>query len=67
MAYLSLQRLTGHGSWSIYENFYCKLCADKREQFLKSGFGYRFRKIIIQHYEKLSSDEKLSSALQNGV
>lgn len=25
--------------WEVvyYENFYCKLCAEKREQFLKSG------------------------------
>ncbi|KKQ37755.1 MAG: hypothetical protein A3H17_00415 [Candidatus Levybacteria bacterium RIFCSPLOWO2_12_FULL_37_14] len=36
-----------------FENFYCKLCADKREQFLKSGFGYRLRKIILENYDKL--------------
>jgi len=36
-----------------FENFYCKLCADKREQFLKSGIGFRFRKIILENYSKL--------------
>lgn len=41
--------------WELvyFENFYCKLCADKREQFLKSGFGYRFRKMILENYSKL--------------
>jgi putative endonuclease len=41
--------------WELiyYENFYCKLCADKREIFLKSGIGYRFRKIIVDNYRKL--------------
>ncbi len=41
--------------WKLiyYENFYCELCADKREQFLKSGFGYRFRKLILENYTKL--------------
>lgn len=41
--------------WKIiyYETFYCKLCAEKREQFLKSGLGYRFRKIILKNYQKL--------------
>ena len=44
--------------WEViyFESFYCKTCAEKREQFLKSGFGYRFRKLISEH----------SSALQNG-
>lgn len=36
-----------------YETFYCELCADKREQFLKSGLGFRFRKIILENYMKL--------------
>ena len=36
-----------------YETFYCKTCTDKREQFLKSGVGYKFRKIILQNYGKI--------------
>lgn len=38
--------------WKLiyYENFYCKLCADKREQFLKSGFGHKFKKLILTNY-----------------
>lgn len=36
-----------------FENFYCKVCAEKREQFLKSGFGYRFRQVILDNFEKL--------------
>jgi len=41
--------------WKLiyFENFYCKLCAEKREQFLKSGFGFRFRKVILNNYLKL--------------
>jgi putative endonuclease len=41
--------------WKIiyFENFYCKLCADKREQFFKSGFGYRLRKLIFDNYDKV--------------
>ena len=41
--------------WELiyFENFYCKLCSEKREQFLKSGFGYRFRKMILENYDKL--------------
>ena len=41
--------------WKLlyYEQFYCSLCADKREQYLKSGRGYRLRKIIINNQEKL--------------
>jgi putative endonuclease len=37
--------------WELvyFENFYCKLCADKREQFLKSGFGYRLRKLLLAY------------------
>lgn len=41
--------------WKIiyYEQFYCKLCADKREVFLKSGFGYRLRKLLLAHQDSL--------------
>ena len=41
--------------WKLiyFENFYCRTCAEKREQFLKSGFGYRFRKLILDNYSKL--------------
>jgi len=41
--------------WKLlyYETFYCDLCADKREKFLKSGLGFRFRKIIYDNYAKL--------------
>lgn len=41
--------------WELiyFENFYCELCADKREQFLKSGSGYRLRKLILDNYSKL--------------
>lgn len=41
--------------WEViyYENFYCKICAEKREMFLKSGIGYKFRKIILDNFEKL--------------
>ncbi len=48
--------------WELiyFEQFYCKLCTDKREIFLKSGIGFRFRKLIAKHYNELSS------ALQNG-
>ncbi|HLE48642.1 MAG TPA: GIY-YIG nuclease family protein [Patescibacteria group bacterium] len=30
-----------------YEQFYCKLCSDKREIYLKSGRGFRLRKLIL--------------------
>jgi putative endonuclease len=36
-----------------FEQFYCKICADKREQFLKSGFGYRLRKILLANSKDL--------------
>jgi putative endonuclease len=41
--------------WKLiyYETFYCDSCADKREQFLKSGVGFRFRKIILENHDKL--------------
>ncbi|MDO8486994.1 MAG: GIY-YIG nuclease family protein [Candidatus Curtissbacteria bacterium] len=39
--------------WELvyFENFYCRLCAEKREKFLKSGFGYRFRKLILEKFK----------------
>lgn len=40
-----------------FETFYCKLCADKREQFLKSGVGYRIRKIILENFKQKSFAE----------
>ncbi len=44
--------------WEVvyYENFYCKLCAEKREQFLKSGFGYKLRKLILDNYKTLARE-----------
>ena len=58
-----LNRLTEHNSgeskstkpfipWELvyFENFYCKTCAERREKFLKSGFGYRLRKLILNNY-----------------
>jgi len=30
-----------------YELFYCRTCAEKREQFLKSGVGYQLRKHLL--------------------
>jgi putative endonuclease len=60
------QRVTEHNNglsrftkafrpWRLlyYETYYCELCVDKREQFLKSGIGYRFRKVILDNFEKL--------------
>ena len=40
--------------WKVvyFEQFYCKLCADKREQFLKSGKGYKIRKMILNHQDE---------------
>lgn len=40
--------------WKLiyYEDFYCRLCAEKREIFLKSGFGYRLRKLIFKNFDK---------------
>ena len=42
--------------WELiyYENFSCETCADKREIFLKSGFGFRLRKIILANYKELA-------------
>jgi putative endonuclease len=41
--------------WELiyFETFYSELCADKRERFLKSGVGFRFRKIMLENYKKL--------------
>ncbi len=41
--------------WKIlyFETFYCRTCAEKREIFLKSGIGYKFRKLIAENYSKL--------------
>ena len=41
--------------WKLiyYETFHCDVCADKREQFLKSGIGFRFRKVIVENQDKL--------------
>jgi putative endonuclease len=41
--------------WKLiyYENFYCKLCAEKREKFLKSGIGYKIKKMIIDNIENI--------------
>jgi len=46
---------TAFKPWKLvyFENFYCRTCAEKREKFLKSGIGYRFRKIILENFEKL--------------
>jgi putative endonuclease len=35
------------------ERFCCKLCAEKREKFLKSGFGYKFRRLILKYQNQL--------------
>jgi len=53
-------RLTEHNSgkskftkiympWKLiyFETFYCMLCAEKREKFLKSGVGFRIRKHML--------------------
>lgn len=41
--------------WKViyYENFYCETCTDKREQFLKSGFGYKLRRLLVDNQESL--------------
>ncbi|MCR4324474.1 MAG: GIY-YIG nuclease family protein [Candidatus Curtissbacteria bacterium] len=38
--------------WKLvyFENFYCRTCAEQREKFLKLGFGFRFRKIVLNNY-----------------
>ncbi|MCX6705633.1 MAG: GIY-YIG nuclease family protein [Candidatus Woesebacteria bacterium] len=36
-----------------YENFYCRVCAEKREMFLKSGIGYKLRRLILDNYLRL--------------
>lgn len=55
--------------WELvyYELFYCKLCAEKREQFLKSGLGYKFKKFILENYcKEKKSSLKTNSSLKNG-
>lgn len=60
------ERLTEHNNgfstytktdrpWRLvyFENFYCKICAEKREMFLKSGFGYRLRRVLLENADKL--------------
>jgi len=39
--------------WKLvyYETFYCELCASKRERFLKSGFGFKLRKILLDNFK----------------
>ena len=41
--------------WKLiyFESFCCQKCAETREVFLKSGFGYRYRKLILDNYQKL--------------
>lgn len=41
--------------WELvyYESFYCSICAEQREKFLKSGLGYRLRKLLLNNYQKL--------------
>lgn len=38
--------------WKLvyYENFFCKNCAESREKFLKSGIGYKLRKMIVTNF-----------------
>lgn len=38
--------------WKLtyFEDFTCKNCAEKRERFLKSGFGFRLRKLIAENF-----------------
>ena len=60
------ERLTEHNNglsrytktdrpWKLiyYEIFYCKVCAEKKEMFFKSGIGYKLRKLILDNYLKL--------------
>ena len=41
--------------WELiyYESFTCRFCAEQREIFLKSGFGYRLRQLLLDNYKKL--------------
>lgn len=41
--------------WELiyYETFSCQICAEKREEFFKNGFGYRLRKLLLDNSEKL--------------
>jgi len=42
-----------------FETFYCKMCAEKREEFLKSGFGYKFRLFLLKSYLQFSQSSTL--------
>ncbi len=46
------QSTKAYRPWKLlyYETFYCKLCAEKREKLLKSGIGFRFRKMILENF-----------------
>lgn len=46
------QSTKAYRPWKLlyFETFYCKLCAEKREKFLKSGFGYKLRKLILDSF-----------------
>lgn len=41
--------------WELiyYESFSCQTCAEEREKFFKSGFGYRLRKLLLDNSQKL--------------
>jgi putative endonuclease len=46
--------------WKIvyFEQFYCKLCAEKREEFLKNGVGYQIRKhLLLLQNSSLKKDD----------
>ena len=55
-----------YAPWELvyFETFYCRLCAEKRKQFLKSGIGFKIRKHLLKL--ELALDIK-SSSLKNGV
>ena len=38
--------------WKLiyFEDFTCENCAERREKFLKSGFGFRLRKLIAENF-----------------
>lgn len=46
------QSTKAYRPWQLvyFETFYCKLCAEKREQFLKTGVGFKIRKIILNNF-----------------
>lgn len=45
------QSTKAYRPWRLvyFETFYCELCASKREKFLKSGFGFKLRKLILNN------------------